>query len=146
MKSKQPEPRDVVSCGTVTWRYNKDTHVPEILLVRPFERRPNFGIPKGHLELDEDPAECARRETKEEAGITVNIGDVVGTCKTVYGNERKTVIAYWARPEPVNQEPVSLDGENVEVGYYPINNLPPIHVYQRDLILLVADVLRELAI
>lgn len=35
-------------------------------------------MPAGYLEVDEDPRECAKRETLEETGFEVEVGDLVG--------------------------------------------------------------------
>ena len=42
---------------------------PEVLLIRA--RRPphDWVLPKGHIEKDEAPHDCARREIREEAGV-----------------------------------------------------------------------------
>jgi 8-oxo-dGTP pyrophosphatase MutT (NUDIX family) len=45
--------------------------VPHFLMIRDSYK--NWGFPKGHLEVDEPPAEAARREVAEETGL----GDLI---------------------------------------------------------------------
>lgn len=60
-------PPDIeVSAGGVVFRRDAELGVV-VLLIR--DAYGNWGFPKGHLEGTETPAEAARRETHEEAGL-----------------------------------------------------------------------------
>jgi ADP-ribose pyrophosphatase YjhB (NUDIX family) len=59
------------SCGTVTWRI-KDEKI-EILLIKQFESKEEWGLPKGRVKEEETFAECALRETFEETGVVVQL-------------------------------------------------------------------------
>jgi predicted NUDIX family NTP pyrophosphohydrolase len=72
----------------------------QVLLVHPRGatfRRPLFGIPKGLIDVDEDPQAAALRETLEETGLQVRIHAPLGTIQQKNG---KLVYAYWATVDP----------------------------------------------
>jgi predicted NUDIX family NTP pyrophosphohydrolase len=72
------------SAGLLVWRRRT---TPEVVLAHPggplHARRDVWGIPKGLIELDEDPLAAAYREFEEElglaapAGAPVPLGDIV---------------------------------------------------------------------
>lgn len=53
------------SAGGVVFRCGEGG--PQYLLI--FDQHGNWGFPKGHVEAGEDPADAARREVREEAGL-----------------------------------------------------------------------------
>ena len=72
-----------------------------VLLVRrrlePF--RGHWTLPAGYLELDEEPWETARRETREETGIVIEQVDLLGVLTNHDDHRRRgVVVAYLARP------------------------------------------------
>jgi 8-oxo-dGTP pyrophosphatase MutT (NUDIX family) len=58
--------RDETSAGGIVFRL--DAGQPAFLLIRDSYR--NWGFPKGHLEVGEEPAAAALREVKEETGLS----------------------------------------------------------------------------
>jgi len=62
----QPRAQRETSAGGVVFRRGQDGQV-RFLLIRDSYK--NWGFPKGHLEVDEPPAEAARREVVEETGL-----------------------------------------------------------------------------
>ena len=52
------------AAGVVVVRETADG--PEVLLLRAYR---NWDLPKGRLEADETPLECAKREVREESGL-----------------------------------------------------------------------------
>jgi 8-oxo-dGTP pyrophosphatase MutT (NUDIX family) len=58
--------RDETSAGGIVFRL--DAGQPVFLLIRDSYR--NWGFPKGHLEVGEQPAAAALREVKEETGLS----------------------------------------------------------------------------
>lgn len=91
-----------------------------ILLRRGFE--PGRGLwaqPGGFLEVDETPSEGAARETLEEIGLDIEIGDVVG----LYARLEAAVIvlAYEAR---ITGGEVTTTPEALEVRAFSPNEIP----------------------
>ncbi|MEY4731762.1 MAG: hypothetical protein RL681_708 [Candidatus Parcubacteria bacterium] len=83
-----------------------------------------YAFPGGHLEYMESFAECAKRETKEEAGI--EIANIRFLC---LGNIKKWtpkhyvhigLLADWKDGDPAVLEPTKTENW----GWYPIDNLP----------------------
>jgi len=117
--------------------------VPHILLVKPFADRDSWGIPKGHINVGETEEQCALRETLEEAGIQVTLLQRLTPVKCSYRNEKKTVISFLAKLE--FGLPRAADGENVDIQWFPLTELPNIHIYQRPLMEEVKKVWNEWA-
>jgi 8-oxo-dGTP pyrophosphatase MutT (NUDIX family) len=70
MAQRQRRAERETSAGGVVFRRGAGDDV-RFLLIRDSYR--NWGLPKGHLELDEPPADAARREVAEETGL----GDLI---------------------------------------------------------------------
>lgn len=73
----------------------KDDIVDKVMLVKPFGPHFNrWGIPKGHVEKDEDERAAAKRELYEETGIHID-GDMLdlGESETPGGMK---IIKIWA--------------------------------------------------
>jgi 8-oxo-dGTP pyrophosphatase MutT (NUDIX family) len=70
MAQRQRRAERETSAGGVVFRRGGDDGV-RFLLIRDSYR--NWGLPKGHLELEEPPADAARREVAEETGL----GDLI---------------------------------------------------------------------
>ena len=66
MAQRQRRAERETSAGGVVFRRGAGDDV-RFLLIRDSYR--NWGLPKGHLELDEPPADAARREVAEETGL-----------------------------------------------------------------------------
>jgi len=65
-RKSQPRATRETSAGGVVFRRGSDGPVRFLLIRDSYQ---NWGFPKGHLELDEPPAEAARREVAEETGL-----------------------------------------------------------------------------
>ncbi len=107
--------------------------MPYILLVRPSSVKNVWGIPKGHIEENESYQECALRETFEETGIIATIVIPLPTVKTKYRNEVKYVKSFLSTIRD-SEFTIVGDGENFEIKFFPLNDLPEIHPYQIPLI------------
>jgi len=132
-----------ISCGAVVYRNNSDSWSDtEILLVKQFANRDNWGIPKGHIEKGETLEQCAIRETREEAGVDVELGHRLSDVLAYTKKEEKTVVSFLAR-QLCNREPNSgdPDSEVFDAKWFKVDELPKIHIYQQSLIKEVLDVL-----
>lgn len=65
-RKSQPRATRETSAGGVVFRRGADGQVRFLLIRDSYQ---NWGFPKGHLEIDEPPAEAARREVAEETGL-----------------------------------------------------------------------------
>lgn len=115
-----------VSAGCVVTR--EGPHGTEVLLVHPRRatfKRPLFGIPKGLLDLGEEPAAAARRETYEETGLHVQLRGPLGTIRQKSG---KIVHGFWASVAPQSAGDIDAQGrcrahdaENDVCRFYPLD-------------------------
>jgi len=65
MQPKRRAEREV-SAGGIVFRRAADQSISILLIKDSYD---HWGLPKGHLEASETPAEAARRETAEETGL-----------------------------------------------------------------------------
>jgi 8-oxo-dGTP pyrophosphatase MutT (NUDIX family) len=65
-KKSQPRATRETSAGGVVFRRGPDGQVRFLLIRDSYQ---NWGFPKGHLKVDEPPADAARREVAEETGL-----------------------------------------------------------------------------
>ncbi|MCI0635589.1 MAG: NUDIX domain-containing protein [Actinobacteria bacterium] len=103
-------------------------------------RRDNgrWGLPGGYVEPGESVTEATAREVREETGVEIELGRLVG----VYSDPSRMVIAYPSgeRVHAVNLcfEAIALRAgdattpwETLEIGWFPLDALPepfvPIH-------------------
>ncbi len=133
MTKKKKDKQKSTSCGAVVWRVVDDRY--QILLIKQFQNKDSWGIPKGHINKGESHEECALREVFEETGVAVRLGAKLNPTNAIFRHEIKTVISYLARPTG-NEEP-SPHGPESEVAdakWFFIDELPQIHMYQQILI------------
>lgn len=60
------------SCGAIVIRKFEDTY-KTLLIGFPHDNKLNWGFPKGHVENNENEYETAKREIKEETGLSVDL-------------------------------------------------------------------------
>ena len=122
-----------ISCGCFIVRELTPGH-KEVLLVKPFPQRDNWGVPKGHIEEGESYVQCALREVLEETGVRPKIDESVPhySCITRNHHEVKTVIIYLATLD--EHQEITGDGENSEIKWFPIDSLPTLHKYQHEVL------------
>ena len=80
--------RREISAGCVVYR--RSNTVVEVALIQPHERKA-WALPKGLIEPGEPAEEAARRETREEAGLSGAIVTKIDTIKYSY-------VAKWEKP------------------------------------------------
>ncbi len=79
-------------------------------------------IPCGHLEWEEEVREAAIREFEEETGLKVKIAGIVAVHSNFHNPQQHTV-GIWFSGEVMKGKPQPGD-DLVEVGYFPLDNLP----------------------
>ena len=120
------------ACDTIVFREHKIAagvlveHEGKVLLVR---RRMNprqgmWTLPAGFVDFDEDPAEAAVRECREETGLEV---EITGLLSVASGREHEggadIVIVYCARLVGGEQRPA----DDVDrVAFFAVDQLPPL--------------------
>jgi 8-oxo-dGTP pyrophosphatase MutT (NUDIX family) len=71
MTSRELKPTEPTHAGGIV--YKEEDHTLKFLLVEARRRPDEWVLPKGHIELDEDPRETAVREVREETGVWARI-------------------------------------------------------------------------
>lgn len=102
---------------------------PRVLLIRrkqaPFAGK--WALPGGFIDMDETLEESARRELKEETGLTVGKLQELG----IYGDPgrdprgRTISVAFWTEVNPAKIQPKAGD-DAAETGWFPLHDLPPL--------------------
>lgn len=90
-----------VRAGTIIINFDKK----EILITQSYGR--HWGLPKGHLERNENSIECALRETLEETGIKLTIHDL---------KEKKSIYNGDAVYYVVNGTKLHYDTDNIDTN------------------------------
>jgi ADP-ribose pyrophosphatase YjhB (NUDIX family) len=101
-----------------------------------------WDLPGGGVERNEDPADAAVRETREESGYQIAIERFVGTyrCQSVYG--RGDQLTYVFRARVIGGTPKHIGLETTGLRWFPVNALPRgVEPLQRQMI---ADALADL--
>jgi 8-oxo-dGTP pyrophosphatase MutT (NUDIX family) len=135
MNKKSVERKKTISCGTVVYKYGTDWQDTEILLVKQFSSNDGWGIPKGHINPNESFESCAIRETQEETGILVNLGQRLKNAKAFYKSEEKTVVSFLATQlctGSVNFR--GSESEVVDARWHKVDSLPRIYTYQQSIV------------
>ena len=84
-----------------------------------------WSVPGGHIEFGETPEQTVIREAKEEVGVSVSSARVVAITNDVFSDLGKHYVTLWFRADGIgNEEPVALEGEVSEVGWFALDSLP----------------------
>lgn len=82
-----------------------------------------WGLPGGHLEPGESPEEGAAREFLEELGVAVELDHRIGAYTRLGGWADAHSTAFLGRPTALD---FVVDGtETLDVGWFPVDELPP---------------------
>jgi ADP-ribose pyrophosphatase YjhB (NUDIX family) len=123
-----------ISVSAVVWR---DRGRRELLLMQRADNA-HWGLPGGYVEPGESVVQAAVREVREETGVQVEVGRLVG----VYSDPAAMVIEYpdgrrvhavnlCFEAAPVGAGPATTPDETLATGYFPWDALPeplvPIH-------------------
>ena len=93
----------------------------DVLLLRHSYGPDVWGLPGGGLKPGEDPAQCARREVREELGITLKTAVPVGTIEEELSGSPHTAYLFTAL---CPSDPVPDGREVIEARFFPADNLP----------------------
>ena len=89
-----------------------------------FHGHETWSCPGGHLDYGEDPFECAKRETDEEVGISIQNLRFKGITNDMF-NEGKHYITIWIESDyESGSVRVNAKNELTQVGWYSFENLP----------------------
>ncbi len=93
-------------------------------------------FPGGHLEFGETPEECARRETLEEAGITIKNIKRIGYTNDIFEKENKHYITLCMTAEYESGEIKIMEPDKFdEWKWFALDDLPkPLFISPRNLI------------
>lgn len=90
----------------------------------------DWALPSGIIEPFEEPALALARELTEEAGIVVRVEALAAVSTTeevVYPNgDRAAYLDFTFLCTHLRGDPHPADGENVEVGWFALEALPPL--------------------
>jgi len=113
----------------------------EVLLQRRGDSN-KWGFPGGAIELGETPQQAAIREVKEETGLDVEVGELIGVyteCDMAYPNgDRAQSIAIVFEMKAVGGELLCDGKETLELRYFPLDNMPELFCKQHE------DVLKDI--
>ncbi len=143
MKKKNKERQKTTSCGAITWRV-RDGKL-QVLLIKQFEHRETWGIPKGHIHNNESLEGCAFREVLEETGIRIDLGTRLPDCHAHMKKEDKRVVTFLATPTHSSAEPCHTgpESEVADVKWTNVDELPPLVIYQQELVHSTVKMLQE---
>lgn len=106
----------------------RDDAAENLLLIRrsdTAEWTPVTGI----IDPGEEPAVAAAREAMEEAGVRISVERLAGTSVTgdiVYENgDRARYLDLTFECRYLDGDPRPVDGEAIEVAWFPVDELPP---------------------
>lgn len=107
-----------LAAGTLLYREGEEGL--EVLLVHPsgwYNRRSPWSLPKGEIDGDEDPEVTARRETREETGVTAE--ELIALGHADYKKSKKRVFCF-AGMAPGDAEPTVASWEVDQVRFVPV--------------------------
>ena len=135
------------ACPSCGWVHYRNPGVGAAVLVRDGDgrvllvrRRPGstragrWCIPAGYVDYGEEIRAAAAREVLEEAGVAVEVGDVIEVASNFPDPARLTV-GVWFSGTIIGGEPVAGDDAD-EVGWFPLDGLPDL-AFETDAVVLL---------
>jgi 8-oxo-dGTP pyrophosphatase MutT (NUDIX family) len=114
----------------------------KVLLVKRSDNRAWTAV-TGIVEPGENPADCAAREVREEAGVrarATRLAWVHVTRPTVHANgDRAQYLDHVFRMQWLSGEPFAADDESTEAAWFDLDKLPPMTTDMRRRIALSAS-------
>ena len=133
----------IESAGLIVYRRHGDQL--ELLLVHPsgnYNRKAPWSIPKGLPDEGESLPDAAARETKEEAGVDVDVSKLVSLGHVEYRKSRKRIHAF-ASPAADNAAPQPASWEVDRAEFLPLEEARRvIHPDQLALLDRLAEILK----
>ena len=131
----QAKYRHTTDAGGVIVRKNGDD--VEVLLFQDHEYD-DWKLPKGHAEEGETLEQTAKREVREETGVTkVKIHELLGTFRRIVESrkEDKTIHYFLMTTNPDQHTEKPEDG-TLRVAWFPIDQLPSIYLEEQSRVIL----------
>ena len=95
-----------------------------------------WGFPGGALELGETPQMAAKREVKEETGLDIEVGNLIGVytdCDVVCSNgDQVQSICIGYEMTVVGGELVCDKDETLDLKYFPLDDMPELFCKQHE--------------
>jgi ADP-ribose pyrophosphatase YjhB (NUDIX family) len=108
----------------------------EVIVIVPAKRGPGgsrvLGLPKGHPEAGETAAQAATREVREEAGVTGELIESLGTVEYTYERRGRSVAkrVEFFLMEYVQGDPADHDHEVEQARWMPLSDAATALTYQ----------------
>jgi len=120
---------EVRAAGGVVWRAGPSSR--EVVVVhRP--KYDDWTFPKGKADPGESDEDCARREVKEETGLTCVLGPALPATSYRDRFDRPKIVHYWAM-RPTAGEPFAANDEVDELRWVAVPEARRLLSYERDL-------------
>jgi 8-oxo-dGTP pyrophosphatase MutT (NUDIX family) len=120
----------------------------DVIVIVPVKRDATgnrvIGLPKGHLDGDEGPQQAATREVREEAGVTAELIESLGTVSYTYERKGRSVakdVAFFLF-EYVDGDPGDHDHEIEEAWWMPMEEAVGALTYEGERMILARALAR----
>ena len=118
----------VKAAGGIVCREGSSGETEIVVVHRP--AYDDWTLPKGKVDSDETPEECALREVKEETGFRCELGRPVGCTAYVYRRGRNKLACYWVME--VISGRFRPGGEVDRMAWLPVADAVKRLTYERD--------------
>jgi 8-oxo-dGTP pyrophosphatase MutT (NUDIX family) len=119
----------VLAAGGVVWR-RSDGRIEVVMVHRP--RYDDWTFPKGKLDVGETDEEAAIREVREEASLTVRLGQELPSTTYLDKSGKHKRVRYWAMTVADSGEPSGAN-EVDEARWVDLDEARSLLTYPRDI-------------